>query len=805
MLLDYDTANDNWIEIANLAQLNGVRWDLDANGAPTGDSGAYAAAFPRAMTNMGCAATCFGYELVADLDFDTDGSGTANAGDTYWNGGAGWVPIGRSVAGAHFPFYAEFSGNGHTISNLYINRNDVADLRIGLFGSIGHATASVFSALVRHVGLINPNVKSSLPSGQILSGDVGALVGWLQTGSVVASYVQGGAVQGGNYVGGLVGSNSGTVLASWSSARIPRFLDGVRAVAQTGGGLVGTNQGTINVSYSTGCVLVEPGNIGGLAGLNSGTVTNSYFNNQVCATPTKNDVAARGKTTVQLQNTTDYGGIYGGWNVNVDGVAGTDSPWDFGTTSEYPALKADRNSDGTSTWREFGLQGRADAPDVNITADQPSVTEGQPAQFTVSIDSPPGSNLSVNLQQVVKADCATVACGAGTTTTPSVTIMAGQTSAAHTVPTAGDEADEYARAITLTARPDGRGYDVGSAATVTVVDDEPPPAIEFNNAENRSSEGFEKIRVSVKMTPEVTYKGDATVDWATVDNEVIPGSSSPRATDGVDFPTSSGTVTFHTQMPGEDVRSFVTFDFALVIDDIDETDEETFLLEISNPQGADATIGTRSRTGMRILDDDMIQPQLAPTVAAAAGSDSLTVSWAVPPNTAANAFSGYNVQYRLAAGVVDDDTPAWADWPQNVQALSAVITGLDADTEYQARVAPRRVASPTVVWSAIGTGSTGALPPDTGTSAITGYDLRYRLAGSGVLFTNDPQGQTLLTAAITGLAQNRAYEVQARAVNTQGGGAWSTSGYATTTVDSAIYSGLMTVGVEQATNLRGYI
>ncbi len=54
-------------------------------------------------------------------------------------------------------------------------------------------------------------------------------------------------------------------------------------------------------------------------------------------------------------------------------------------------------------------------------------------------------------------------------------------------------------------------------------------------------------------------------------------------------------------------------------------------------------------------------------------------------------------------------------------------------------------------------------PSNTGGSAITGYDLQYRVAGSGAAFTGGPQDQTLLTAAIGSLSANTAYEVQVRA------------------------------------------
>ena len=98
--VDYDADDDGLIEVATVAQLNAIRWDLDGDGAvdPGGDAASYGAAFPNAMVSplMGCAATgCVGYELTANLDL-------ASAGDSV----TGWPPIG----GASNAFTATFDG-----------------------------------------------------------------------------------------------------------------------------------------------------------------------------------------------------------------------------------------------------------------------------------------------------------------------------------------------------------------------------------------------------------------------------------------------------------------------------------------------------------------------------------------------------------------------------------------------------------------------------------------------------------------------------------------------------------------------
>ena len=93
--IDYDSDDNNLIEVGSLEQLNAVRWDLDGNGASDNDG--YTAAFPDALPGMGCDPTdgCAGYELTADLDFDTDNDGSTftydadgnavpDAGDDYY-------------------------------------------------------------------------------------------------------------------------------------------------------------------------------------------------------------------------------------------------------------------------------------------------------------------------------------------------------------------------------------------------------------------------------------------------------------------------------------------------------------------------------------------------------------------------------------------------------------------------------------------------------------------------------------------------------------------------------------------------
>ena len=323
---DYDTNNNGLIEIRTLAQLNAIRWDVNGDGdVSSGNAANYLRAFPRrdtnAATRMGCpSGTCTGYELMNDLDFDENGNGSRD--DTY-NTGAGWNPIGTTTSF----FTATFNGNGYTIANLFINR---PENNIGLFGISS-------TAVIENLGLVNVNVTGVV--------NVGSLVGLSGSGTIRACYATG-TVTGFQGVGGLVGSLSSTLTASYARVRV---VSTNSADTNPGvGGLVGgTNSVTITASYALGPVTGTPTNtmLGGLVGsINPGdTVTNSYWDTETTGqSSSAGSPDTAGKTTAELQTPTDYTGIYANWNVNVDGVTGNDNPWAFGEDYQYPVLRYGR-------------------------------------------------------------------------------------------------------------------------------------------------------------------------------------------------------------------------------------------------------------------------------------------------------------------------------------------------------------------------------------------------------------------------------------------------------------------------------
>ena len=430
--VDYDADDDGLIEIVTLAQLDAVRHDLDGDGVPAGSgttaaaraaaapgtaaapgasatgsgatapagsgvsaapgaatpgaaaggsgealapgAAAHGAAFPDAAEGMGCpAGACLGYELAADLDFDADGSGAADAGDAFWNGGAGWRPLGTFDE----PFTAVFAGNGRTVSHLFVGGGDNA----GLFG--------MSSGVIRGVGVVAADVTGNQCAGALAGLNGGRVEASWSTGAVTGDSCVGGLVgvnglwapDGGTFrplagfvtaswssadataeqwVGGLVGYNNGTVAAGYATGAVTATTAGSGA-----GGLVGRmgfGANRITASYATGAVSGPGGAVGGLVGhaMPHDGVTASYWDTETSGV-TRGGGGA-GRTTAALQEPTGYAGPYEAWDVDVDGDGVSDAPWDFGTPSAYPALSVDVDGDGVATWREFGLQGRADPP-----------------------------------------------------------------------------------------------------------------------------------------------------------------------------------------------------------------------------------------------------------------------------------------------------------------------------------------------------------------------------------------------------------------------------------------------------------
>ena len=283
---DYDTDDDGLIEIGSLAQLDVIRHDLDGDGVSTHAD--HAAMFPNPAPDMGCLyRECVGYELNANLDFDTNRNGNADAGDAYWNDSYGWLPIGDPETA--YRYNAIFDGNGHTIANLFIRWPD-ADY-IGLFRATG-ADADLRNVRLTGVRVTGKNFVGGLAgnndgsiSGSSVTGRVsgaervGGLAG-SNDGSVSGSHSSVPVAGSGERVGGLVGSNFGSVSDSYATGAVTgggQYVGGLVGVS----GIESNESISISNSYATGNVTGVGGRVGGLAGASSGAITGSYATGDV--------------------------------------------------------------------------------------------------------------------------------------------------------------------------------------------------------------------------------------------------------------------------------------------------------------------------------------------------------------------------------------------------------------------------------------------------------------------------------------------------------------------------------------------
>lgn len=191
-------------------------------------------------TNYGGSGTYF----IQTADIDATETNTWNVGDHDNNAGTADVAMGFSPIEN---FMGSYDGQGHTISNLNINRP--ATHYLGLF-----ATFST-SSTVSNIGLTNVFIVGYNYVGGLIGESRGSVTNCFSTGSVKGYWL----------VGGLVGLNYAGISKSYSNAN----AEGNNDV----GGLIGQSWGgSIANSYATGGV-IGSASIAGFIGYAGGRVT----------------------------------------------------------------------------------------------------------------------------------------------------------------------------------------------------------------------------------------------------------------------------------------------------------------------------------------------------------------------------------------------------------------------------------------------------------------------------------------------------------------------------------------------------
>jgi len=244
------------------------------------------------------------YKQVEDIDLGFHGSR--------------WTRIGTDAGHA---FSGSYDGGGNTISGLIVEVYGETNV-----GMIGYLTGTVKDLTLEGVSItsetnINVGAVAGYSAGTVkdikltsetnatnIGGDYnfGGMVGFNDTGGLVEDCVVVSASIGadkGEYTGGVVGLNKGTVKGSKSSASngneggfyvggVVGYNDGatalvedcsstsaaeIRGVYGYVGGVLGGNSGTVRGSSSSAVFSSIDGYLGGVVGWNSGTVANCHY------------------------------------------------------------------------------------------------------------------------------------------------------------------------------------------------------------------------------------------------------------------------------------------------------------------------------------------------------------------------------------------------------------------------------------------------------------------------------------------------------------------------------------------------
>ncbi len=208
-------------------------------------------------------------------------------------------------------------------------------------------------------GLVGNGRMSRIYSSLVVAGNVsgsefiGGLAGWGHSAMIHSSSVVVGEMIGGSSVGGLAGEGASVRIVS--SSVVVGELSGSDLLA----GLVGGDFSSGKVAYS---YVVSGSDITMLAGLGNGEGVASYWDSETSGF-TSSGNHGEAKTTGELRSPTGYADLYASWNQDMDIFGNEDEPlavwcdednsesiegdekindnliWDFGTSSQYPAIR----------------------------------------------------------------------------------------------------------------------------------------------------------------------------------------------------------------------------------------------------------------------------------------------------------------------------------------------------------------------------------------------------------------------------------------------------------------------------------
>ncbi len=277
-----------------------------------------------------------------------------------------WTPINN--------FNGTFDGQGHSISGLYFNDENVSN--VGLFGS---TLEDGEDASIKNVG-----VEDSYFRGKM---NVGGILGYVEIGAIanIKNVYNAAVVVGSDYVGGIIGCDYGTESHVANAYNVGSVL-GDNCV----GGIVGynysDNESSIENSYNYGNVSGNS-DVGPLVGKMEGylSVTNSYYLGDA-----ENGDYGTNMTSTEFANRTVLDAL---------NPAEGDAVWEQG--EDYPVLLVFSNSDDEFKPNADGYYEIATADDLYKFAE------------IVNNGTAVGSGTELGVKAKLIADICVNACGEG--------------------------------------------------------------------------------------------------------------------------------------------------------------------------------------------------------------------------------------------------------------------------------------------------------------------------------------------------------------------------------------------------------
>ncbi len=457
-----------------------------------------------------------------------------------------------------------------------------------------------------------------------------------------------------------------------------------------------------------------------------------------------------------------------------------------GVTVGFGTLPAGVNAGTPATAAVSIIDGDVPIVSVSFGSGSYSVDEGGSVTVTVSLSADPERTVVIPLTTTLGGG----ASAADFSVPANVTFDAGDTSQAFTFAAADDGEDDDGEGVTVGFGTLPAGVNAGTPATaaVSIIDDDVPiVSVSFGSGSYSVDEGGSvTVTVSLSADPERTVVipltttlggGASAADFSVPANVTFAAGETSKtfefdaADDGEDDDGEGVTVGFGTLPAGVNAGAPAMVAFEIGDDDVP-------IVSNRSPAFSEGSSTTRD------VPENSSAGTALGTAVAASDAEGDTLTYALGGTDAASFdFSTATGQISTGSGVTyDHEAKATYTVTVTVDDGNGGAAGIDVTINVTDEPEPPNApAAPTVSRTADANDSldvSWTAPANDGRPALKHYDIQYREGGGA--WETGPQTQTGTTAKITSLNAGTSYEVQVRAANDEGNGAWSPAGTGST-------------------------